>query len=126
MANMYEKIMNELLGRNNSSPMSDTITAPHDPLQDYQTQTAITHQFLRQSKRMGNRKAQLWYAYYLGEILENMLPEQRTICTKQLSPYFATAAIRAYYIFRIWRTSQINQTIKLTLSMIYKLKVEYY
>ncbi|CAG8824783.1 19480_t:CDS:1, partial [Gigaspora rosea] len=96
---MYEKIMNELLGHNNSSPMSDTITAPHDPLQDYQTQTAITHQFLRQSKRMGNRKAQLWYAYYLGEILENIPPEQRTICTKQLSLYFATAAIHAYYIF---------------------------
>ncbi|CAG8794955.1 27009_t:CDS:1, partial [Gigaspora margarita] len=79
MANLYEKIINELLGYNYSSPISDTITTLHDPLQDYQTQTAITHQFLRQFKRMRNRKAQLWYTYYLEEILENMLPEQRTI-----------------------------------------------
>ncbi|CAG8686670.1 15377_t:CDS:1 [Cetraspora pellucida] len=101
MADLYKKIMDELLDHNNSSPISDPITAPYDPLQDYQTQTAITHQFLRQSKRMRNRKAQLWYAYYLGEILENMPPEQRITCVKQLTPYYATVAVHAYYIFRI-------------------------
>ncbi|CAG8776739.1 10544_t:CDS:1, partial [Dentiscutata erythropus] len=59
MANLYEKIINKLLDCNNSSPISDPITAPNDPLQDYKTQTAITHQFLCQFKRMGHRKAQL-------------------------------------------------------------------
>ncbi|CAG8820398.1 2024_t:CDS:1, partial [Dentiscutata erythropus] len=81
---LYNTVMTELLGHNNNL-ISNTITSPNDLLQNYHTQIAIAHQYLHQSKKMGNRKAVLWYIYYLGEILENIPSEERPSCSKQLS-----------------------------------------
>ncbi|CAG8544764.1 6490_t:CDS:1 [Scutellospora calospora] len=126
MANLYEKVMAELLGHNENNIISDHICAPYDPLQNYQAQVAITYQSFLQSKRTGNQRAQLWYAYYLGKILENIPPEQRTACIKQLIRYYTTATVRTYYIFRKWGTSLIDKTTNLTVPMIYGLKKKDY
>ncbi|CAG8702124.1 16471_t:CDS:1, partial [Dentiscutata erythropus] len=123
--NLYKKVIAELLGPNNNNPINN-IASSYNLLQSYQIQVEITNQFLHQSKRMENRKALLWYAYYLESILENMSSDKRPSCTKQLSRYYATVAVRTYYIFRKWRIARIDQTIKLTLPMIYELKAKDY
>ncbi|CAG8622811.1 29837_t:CDS:1, partial [Racocetra persica] len=122
----YEAVLTKLLDHNINNAISDPTLAPYDLLQDYRAQVAIIYQSFLQSKRTGNRKAQLWYAYYLGEILENILLEQKTACIKQLTKYYTTATVRIYYIFRKWETALINKTTKLTVPMIYELKKKDY
>ncbi|CAG8641471.1 249_t:CDS:1, partial [Gigaspora rosea] len=102
MANLYETVITELSSYNNNDQISSPINVPYEPLQDYQAQTAVTYQCLLQSNRTGNQKALLWHAYYLGELLEMMPPEQRALCVKQLTRYYVTSAVRIYYIFRKW------------------------
>ncbi|CAG8824557.1 1836_t:CDS:2, partial [Gigaspora rosea] len=111
MANLYEKVITELSFYNNNNQVSNPIIIPYDPLQDYQAQTIN-----------GKSKALLCYAFYLGELLKMMPPEQRTFCIRQLPRYYAAAVVRTYYIFRKWGTTRINQTRELKLLIIYKLK----
>ncbi|CAG8803518.1 19036_t:CDS:1, partial [Gigaspora rosea] len=90
----------ELSFYNNNNQVSDPIIIPYDPLQDNQAQTIAKYHCLLQFNRTRNQKALLWYAFYLGNLLKMMLPEQRTFCIRQLSRYYATAVVQTYYIFR--------------------------
>ncbi|CAG8727453.1 17612_t:CDS:1, partial [Cetraspora pellucida] len=59
MANLYKEVIVELSNHSDVSLINNSITAPYEPVQDYQTQIVITYQLLLQSNRTGNQKVLL-------------------------------------------------------------------
>ncbi|CAG8469812.1 12500_t:CDS:2 [Dentiscutata erythropus] len=110
MTNLYEKVMAELLDPNNNNPISNTA-----PLMIHYKVTKSKLRLLNNS--FTNPKE--WE-------IEKHYYDERPSCTKKLSRYYATAAVQTYYIFHKWGIVRIDQTMKLTLPMIYELKAKDY
>ena len=72
----------------------DVAQLPYDFLQSNEVQLLNTYQKLQRASRRRNRILALVYAYYLGELIEN-LPnrKQRAYLNSHLTEYYSKVAI---------------------------------
>ena len=96
--------------------------APYDILQTTELQISLTYQKLQRASRRKNRVMVLVYAYYLGELLENIPNrKQRSWLNSQITPYYSTASKRVYALFEKTGVTQIYRTQSTTLRLIYQM-----
>jgi hypothetical protein len=100
----------------------DVTPAPYDLLQTCELQTLTTYQKLQRSARRRDRIMTLTYAYYLGEILEN-IPNRshRSYLNSQITKYYSLASRRTYLLFEKTGIQQIYRTRSITLRLIYQM-----
>jgi hypothetical protein len=125
MTTIQDLILDDLLA---TTPEIVQVTpAPHDPTQSIDTQVLQTYRCMQCALRMKNRILSLAYAYYLGELLENIVSRpQQSYLNKQLTKYHLTACRRTYGLFEKFGLEQIWRTKHITLVMVSKLKFNDY
>ena len=103
------------------------VTIPYNLTDSKETQISKTYDCMKRAVRTRQRIRTLTYAYYLGELLEN-LPNQTQFRSllRQMTKYYKTASRRIYYIFYSAGINQIWRTKRMTLRMVYKLPAEDY
>jgi hypothetical protein len=100
----------------------DVMPAPYDILQTTEVQISITYQKLQRASRRKNRILVLVYAFYLGELLENIPNrKQRSWLSSQITPYYSTASRRVYTIFEKMGVTQLYRTRSTILHLIYQM-----
>ena len=92
---------------------------PYDLFQDTPIQIQTILRKLRRFK--GNRIKSLVYAYYLGEILENVSQSRTSYRSMVTSEHYYQAAIRVYNIFEPYGLEQVYRTQNTTLTMVRRL-----
>lgn len=123
MTNYRDIIVNDLL---EITPTDIQVPpAPYDLTQSLEDQIRLTNQLLQRALRSRQRIFALTYAYYLGELLEN-IPNRRQQSTvsRQISKYYRIACRRVYYIFAPLGLEQIGRTKQITLTTIYRLSFQ--
>jgi hypothetical protein len=125
MSTIYDLILEELL---EDTPENVVVTPPpYDSTTNLEIRILSTYQRLQRFARQKNRCMTLVHAYYLGEIIENILNRhQQGYLINQISKYYSVTSRRTYYLFEKTGVTQIYRTKKLTLRMIYKLKFAEY
>ena len=98
----------------------NVIPAPYDIFQTTEVQILSTYQKLQRSARRKDRIMTLVYAYYLGEILEN-IPDRshRSYLNSQITKYYSLASRRTYSLFEKTGVQQIYRTRFIILFLIY-------
>ena len=100
----------------------DVTPAPYDILQTTEVQISLTYQKLQRASRRKDRIMVLVYAYYLGELLENIPNrKQRAYLNSQVTEYYSKGARRTYSIFERMGVTQIYRTRSTKLSHIVQL-----
>jgi hypothetical protein len=100
----------------------DVTPAPYDLLQTLELQFLTTYQKLQRSARRRDRIMTLAYAYYLGEMLENLSNRsQRSYLNSQITKYYSSASRRIYLLFEKTGIQQIYRTRSITLRLIYQM-----
>lgn len=100
----------------------DVTPAPFDLLQTFELQILTTYQKLQRSARRRDRIMTLVYAYYLGEILENITNRsQRSYLNSHITKYYSLASRRIYLLFEKPGIEQIYRTRSTTLRLIYQM-----
>ena len=119
----YQSIFSDTLA---TFPLDvNCIPRPTDDSMDLQRRVTVTYRKLLRT-RPSQRRKQLSYVYYLGELLEEY-PEERRISRRKISTYYYRAAIKVYNIFSdIGGTDQIARSISTTVSMVAGLSNEDY
>ena len=110
----YNTILSDLL--NTVPAFPPTVLCPTNEFQDLQERVTITYRKLLRTNSSQRRK-QLAYAYYLGELLEEY-PEERRTSRRKISTYYYRVSIRTYNIFHDIGVEQIFRTNIITLFMI--------
>jgi hypothetical protein len=125
MTTIQDLILEDLLA---TTPEIVQVTpAPYDPIQPIDTQVLQTYRNMQRALRMKNRTLSLAYAYYLGELLENIVDRpQQSYLSKQLTKYHLTGCRRIYGLFEKLGIEQIWRTKHITLVMVSKLKFNNY
>ena len=96
--------------------------APYDLLQTTELQILTTYQKLQRSARRKNQIITLAHAYYLGEILENVLNRShRSYLNSHITKYYSLASRRTYLLFEKTGIQQIYRTRSITLRLIYQM-----
>jgi hypothetical protein len=100
----------------------DVTPIPYDFLQSNEIQLVSTYQKLQKASRRRNRILALVYAYYLGELIENMPNrKQRAYLNSYITEYYSKVSIRTYTIFEKVGISQIYRTRSTNLRLIHRL-----
>jgi len=75
---------------------------------------------LRRAKSTNNRLGLLVNIYYLGELLEiyTTTPAERAMCTRKITRYYKTVAVRTYYLFEALGVKQVYGSKRTTTTMI--------
>ena len=125
MATIYDLILEEIF----EVTPEDVIVTPcpysHNDTPEIQLYTTYRH--LQRSARRKDRHMTLIYAYYLGELIENIHNRhQQGLLIDHISKYYSVVSRRTYYLFEKPGIEQIYRTKKLTLRMIYNLKFAQY
>ena len=116
----YTILVEDLL--QNTPEDVDVAPAPYDLLQTTELQLLNTYQKLQKASRRKNRILTLVYAYYLGELIENISHRrQRAYLNSHLTKYYFKVSIRTYTIFGKVGISQIYKTRSTTLRLIHRL-----
>ncbi|CAG8589848.1 29848_t:CDS:1 [Gigaspora margarita] len=99
---------------NNTQPADITIDPiPYSPYDPFQEKVEKTCQKLIQSAHYrSHQKKLLIYAYYLGELLQGVLPPaERLLATQSISDYYKRVSIRVYDLFSMYGIEAIYRTI---------------
>lgn len=83
----------------------------------------VTLRALFQAKRLQNRSLQLAFAYYLGELLEEVMDPlvERAYYAKKLTTYYRITSIRAYFLFKPFGVSKIASSTSTSLTTLRKI-----
>ncbi|RIB09129.1 hypothetical protein C2G38_2044575 [Gigaspora rosea] len=122
MSETYQTVLSNLLA---TVDRNVEVTIPtFDPTIELRTQVNAAYISMQQSLRQDKREQALAFAYFVGQLIEEMPPStlERTVCKNLLSLHYYIAITRTYYIFKKWGTDQIPRTTFLTLGKIAKLK----
>jgi hypothetical protein len=103
------------------------IIFPVDPVNDESSsgQKFIQYyQLLQRYSRLKRRQYTLFYAYKLGQLLENQILSraQKTLFRSRMTTHFYQGCIRTYHIFLNIGIEQIFRTKLVTFMMLKKLK----
>ena len=103
------------------------IIFPVDPVNDESSsdQKFIQYyQLLQRYSRLKRRQYTLYYAYKLGQLLENQILSraQKTLFRSRMTTHFYQGCIRTYHIFLNIGVEQIFRTKLVTFMMLKKLK----
>ncbi|CAB4409388.1 unnamed protein product [Rhizophagus irregularis] len=103
------------------------IIFPVDPVNDESSsdQKFIQYyQLLQRYSRLKRRQYTLFYAYKLGQLLENQISSraQKTLFRSRMTTHFYQGCIRTYHIFLNIGVEQIFRTKLVTFMMLKKLK----
>ncbi|CAG8681628.1 9843_t:CDS:1, partial [Dentiscutata erythropus] len=114
------KDLNELL---KSSPVTNKIISPsYEQSSELQNKIITLWRSLARARRLKNRINILVCAFYLGQLLETVTKQERTMCNKLLTRYFIMVSVRTYYIFEKLGVEQICRTSTMNLRMISRLE----
>ena len=98
------------------------IPIPYNISDSQELQISQTYYSIKHAIRTRKRIKSLVYAYYLGELLENLSNRsQQTMLLRRITKYHKLASRRIYYIFLTNGIEQIWKTKKITLNIVYKL-----
>ena len=117
---MKEIISTDLTRNQPKNPFVPTISE----IEDLGRKIKYLFQQLLRMKRMKNRTMILFYAFHIGETIEEepSSPAQRTILMHKLTPHYQRVVIKTYYIFEPLGEEQIFRTQAMTLTNIAKIK----
>ena len=125
MTTIQNLILDNLLAT--TPDMISVTPAPYDPIYSAYTQILQVYRCMQYTIHMKNRILSLAYAYYLGELLENITDRaQQSYLSKQLSKYHLSVCRRTFGLFEKSGIEQIWRTKHTTLTMISKLKFSDY
>ncbi|CAG8662218.1 4885_t:CDS:1 [Racocetra persica] len=94
------------------------LLTPYNALDAVETKMETTYQSLVRSSRAGHHIGGLTYTYYLGELIEQLTPAQRTLQRAKMTKHYYAATIRVYNIFELFGVEQICRTSYMNLSKI--------
>ena len=125
MATIQSLIVDDLLA---TTPNLVLVTlVPYNPDHSAHTKILQVYRCMQRAIRMKNRILSLAYAYYLGELLENIVDRsQQSYLSKQLSKYHLSVCHHTYGLFERSGIEQIWRTKHTTLAMVSKLKFSDY
>jgi hypothetical protein len=121
MNTSYDQILDDLL---ETTPENVTMVLPTmDITQTPEIQVLHRYRLLQRATRRKDRQMTLVHAYYLGELLDQVVNRhQHGFLSNQLSQYYKMACMRTFYLFEKTGVEQIMRTRKTTLRSIAKLK----
>ena len=120
--NNYQDILEDI---QQVIPDESLTLPPYSSEMTFEEKFQMTFRTLGQAKSTGNRRMQLYNAYYLGVLLEEEAESlsQRSYYAQRLTKHYRTAAVRLYHIFKPVGVSHILKTSRITLTMVVQLKM---
>ena len=105
----------------------NTIILPAIPggeIQDVQQKFNYLYQQVQRTIRMKNHHYALYYAYYLGKLIEQntISRRQKQLFKSQMTLYYAQGVERTFLLFEFYGIEQIFRTKYLTLRVIRNIK----
>ena len=97
---------------------------PGREIQDMQQRFNYLYQQVQRAIRMKNHHYALYYAYYLGKLIEQDIisRRQKQLFKSQMTLYYAQGVERTFLIFEFYGVEQIFRTKYLTLRVIRNIK----